>query len=270
MQVERSSVRITPSLVNTARQCGHRLAWERRHPELRRPFVKTAATARGDAVHAALAEFHRTGGAAAHSFEDLRGLLARCWSPEPYADDEECRVARLQCETELEAYYERFGGDAGTLATERTWSLLRDLDGLCTEWSGRLDWVRETDPGQALEVVDWKTGGQVPSEEALAADPAVVIYSRLAHHLVRRQRGWSARQVAFSLLFVPQLRKVTVRVTREVVRAAESELAVLARGFLAGELPVVEGPWCQWGPCPVREAGECPLFPAPELDEGEW
>ena len=44
----------------------------------------------------------------------------------------------------------------------------------------------------------------------------------------------------------------------------------LARGLECGDLAPTEGPWCGWGGgCPVRAAGQCPLFPPAQLD-GEW
>jgi hypothetical protein len=69
---------------------------------------------------------------------------------------------------------------------------------------------------------------------------------------------------------VGRAEKVTVALTREMVAEAETELARLARGVAERRLEAAEGPWCAWrGGCPVRAAGECPLFRAAEV-EGEW
>jgi RecB family exonuclease len=269
MQTGHATLKLTPSLLSALRQCGHQTLWLRDHPERRRAFVETPASARGKAMHGALAEFHRMGGAPVFSPGELKSLLRFYWTGEGHADPEEERLALLQCETELEAYYERFGRDGGTLAVERSWSLLRDLDGLRTEWAGRMDWVREL-PGGGLEVLDWKSGARNASPESLAADPITVVYGRLGRDMARRQMSWAGREVRFTLVFLGTAEKVSVQITREMVETAEAELARLARGLERGGLPAAEGAWCAWGGgCPVRAAGQCPLFPPAELD-GEW
>src|SRR5438046_1769386 len=134
-------IRLTPSSVTALRQCGFRQIWTNEGSGRRPPFIETAASARGKSVHAALAVFHRNGGSATYSLQALRAVLARRWVREGYPDEEEERLARLRSEDELEAYYETFGAEGGTLATERTWSFYRELDGMRTEWLGRLDWV---------------------------------------------------------------------------------------------------------------------------------
>jgi hypothetical protein len=269
MLVQSETIRLTPSGVAALRQCGHRELWLREHPRKRVPFQESAASARGKSLHAALALFHGTGGAEERGPEELKRLLGRCWVREGYPDEEEERLSRLQCEAMLEAYYPVFGSDGGTLATERTWSFFRDLEGLRTEWYGRLDWVREAPEG-GLEVVDWKARGQRLSPEALAADPVSVMYARLARSLAEREWGWAGGPVRFSLVYLGEAgaEKVSVPITRERVREAEAELARLARGLQAGRLAATEGVWCSWG-CPVQAAGECALFPAVAV-EGEW
>lgn len=262
------TLRLTPSLVTALARCGHRELWLRRQPGTA-PFVETAASSRGKSLHAALAAFHRQGGAAALSAAGLHELLARHWARASYPDAEAERLARRCSEAELERYYHAFGADAGTLATERSWTLHRELEGLRTEWHGRLDWLRQADDG-SLEVIDWKTCQQVPSPEALAADPAAMLQARLARALAARQRNWPTRPVRVSYLYLGTAEKVSVVVTREMIRAAEAELARLARGLRRRDLPATEGPWCAWnGGCPVQQAGQCPLFPPPEL-VGEW
>ena len=270
MQVRTATVKLTPSGVTAMRQCGHRESWLRAHPSIRPAFQETAATARGKSLHAALAAFHTIGEVAPRGLHDLKELLARNWISEGYADPEEERLARLRSEEELEAYYRAFGRDSGTLATERTWSLFRDLDGLRTEWTGRLDWVRLLPEG-VLEVVDWKSGGQMRVSEALAADPATVLYGRLGRSLARFVTEWPGGEVRFSLIFLSHgSRKISVSITREMVERAEAELAELARSLRSGRFSAAEGPWCAWnGGCPARAVGECPLFPQAQVD-GEW
>lgn len=269
MQTSTTLVKLTPSLVGGLRRCGRQTVWLRERPERRPPFVESAASARGKALHGALAEFHRMGGAAAFTKAELKSLLRFYWTGEGYPDPEEQRLAQMQCDVELETYYDRFGRETGTLAVERSWALLRDLDGLRTEWAGRMDWVREL-PNGGLEVVDWKSGGQTLAEPAVAADPATVIYARLGRDLARRQMGWAGKEIRFSLVFLGTAEKLSVVITRDMVAAAEEELTRLARGLGQGDLPAAEGAWCEWsGGCPVRRAGACPLFPPAELD-GEW
>src|SRR5207244_3310170 len=117
-----------------------------------------------------------------------------------------------------------------TVTTERSWSLLRDLGGIRTQWVGRLDWVRTPSDG-VLEVVDWKTSCRLIDTLALEADITVVMYARLARSLVQREVGWNGREVRFSHLYVAQGERVTVVITREMVAAAENALATLALGL---------------------------------------
>jgi RecB family exonuclease len=270
MQIEQEIVKLTPSLVAALRQCALHATWQRAHPEARPVFAETPATARGKSLHGALAEFHRQGGAETQTLADLRRLLGELWVREGYPDAEEEQLARLRCEAELDTYYEVFGRDGGTLATERSYSFYRNLGEVRTEWFGRIDWLRTLPEGRGIEVVDWKTHGRTVPPESLAADPVTVMYGRLARALAQRQLGWTGGPVRFSLLFLDRAEKVSVDLTREMVQAAEAELARLAHGLRHGGLPPGEGPWCFWqGGCPVRLAGECPLFPAP-TEEGEW
>lgn len=272
-RVPPAPLRLSPSRVAALRQCGRRQQWLEAHPQPR-SFVESPASARGKSLHAALAAFHRGGGARELGLADLQRLLARHWLRDGYPDAEEERLSRLQAEADLARYYDTFGHDDGTLATERTWRFYRTLDGLLTEWHGRLDWLRRD---QGLEIVDWKSGGPPCSPEALAADPATVMYGRLARSLAEQHPGthevggWPRVPVRFSLIFLERAEKVTVEISAEMVRAAEAELAALARALLAeGPLPAAEGPWCMWNAgCPARSAGACPLFPPAPL-EGEW
>ncbi len=265
-------VRLSPSLVTGARQCGFRQAWLRCRPK--QPFIETPLTAKSKSMHAALAQFHRRGGAATQDLDALLRFLRREWLGEPFSDPEEDRLARLECEAVLATYYALHGRDGGTLATEKSWNLLRPLGDHQTEWWGRMDWVRERPEG-GIEVVDWKSKSHVPSPEALAEDPVTVMYARLAREFYERRTGRTEGRVWFSHLYLDpeQPRKVSVAVSREMVRAAEAELRVLTDGLVEGALPPAEGPWCEWGGgCPVRAAGECPLYPGAEgpTEVGEW
>jgi RecB family exonuclease len=269
LEVGDGAITLTPSGVAAFRRCGFQQLWLREQGEGPRACFETPAAARGRSLHAALAEFHRNGGAATQSLAELHRLLRCSWLRQGYPDAEEERIARLRSEQELATYYETFGYDEGTLATERTWSFYRVLDGVPTHWCGRLDWLRR-EPGGGLEVIDWKSGAAWMTPEALADDPAPVLYARLGRSLAERHLNWPRVPVTFSLLCLERAEKVSVRITREMVQAAEAELAALARGLQAGDLPATEGPWCSWqGGCQVKRAGACPLFPAPPV-EGEW
>ena len=267
MRTLETLIKLTPTRVASLRQCGFQPLWLRDHPEHRRAFTETPASARGKALHAALAEFHRMGGAETYTPTDLNALLRFYWPSEGFTDAEEERLAQLQCEADLKQYYARCGRTSGTLAVERSWTLLRDLDGRRTEWAGRMDWVREL-PGGGLEIVDWKTGGRPATAEILAADPVTILYARLGRDMARRQFSWAGREIRFAHVYLGSGEKLSVQITREMVEAAEAELSRLARGLESGDLPPAEGPWCQWG-CPVKAAGACPLFPPAALD-GEW
>ena len=93
MRTLETFIKLTPTLVGTLRQCGFQPLWLRDHPGHRRAFIETPASALGKALHAALAEFHRMGGAETYTRADLNALLRSYWPGEGFTDAEEERLA---------------------------------------------------------------------------------------------------------------------------------------------------------------------------------
>ena len=187
--------------------------------KLPRYFGARAAFSFGSSLHRALQEYHQAGGPDAENPEKQVSRLQEGWIGAGYDSAEEERE-RLSLGSEiLSAYHESRGGQEGvTLFTEKT--LRSDMGEYVL--TGRLDRLDQL-PDGALEVVDYKSGGHLPTPEEVGDDLALAVYQLLC------VRTMGCPRVKASIYHLRTNQKISiVRAAAEVEPIAASVDAVFA------------------------------------------
>ena len=175
----RSTVlRVSPTRLKTYLYCPRQYyyAYVRRLPRRARGYFSF-----GTSLHAALQDFHVQGGSATQPVDQLMAQLETSWVSAGYQSPEE-QVAHFDLGQQILSEYYRtdeerrqeVGPPSETLFLERTLSIPRSGFVL----TGRVDRL-DRRPDGVLEVLDYKSGGYMPSPEDLAGDVAIGIYQVL-------------------------------------------------------------------------------------------
>lgn len=216
------------------------------------------AFAFGNAVHAAIAQFVRTGGHAKRSLDDLVELGMRNWRSEAFASEAESYEQFTRAREQLESFYFLSFPPSGSreLGVEKYASWRAARRGILA--TGRFDRVVML-PDDTLTVIDYKTGGRIPERGAVERDLQSIIYRSIAADEFRRLKP---ARIAIAYVFLAAPKVVTVSPSLEVFRErwASIETTVAAirrdRGNLQRGLPLDaafvpnRGGHCAW--CPFR------------------
>lgn len=133
----------------------------------------------GSTLHRALDEFHKQGGAATQSAEQLVDTMHSAWTSAGYASEQEESEHLEAAELFLDSYHAGHVVErAKTLFTEK--QLRADMGDFVL--MGRVDRIDEHTDGR-LEIIDYKSGRLTVGEDDVRADLAMGIYSLLAHRV---------------------------------------------------------------------------------------
>lgn len=179
-------------------------------------YVPRAAHTFGAALHRALDEYHKAGGAETQSAPQLLDRLHDTWASVGYASAEEEQNYLRSAESYLRQYHNehRIEG-ARTLLTEK--QLRCDMGEFVL--IGRIDRVDEHVDGR-IEVIDYKSGRLTVEEEDVRRDLAMGIYAYLAH------RAYPGRQICATIFALRTAARATACFGGE--RFAEIESGVRA------------------------------------------
>jgi RecB family exonuclease len=172
-------LRVSPSAIRSYRSCSYRYALDYvdRLPEEAR--VPVPAFAFGDAIHKTLAQFIRMGGPTRCSVDDIVALLMRYWRGDLFPDEAKAYAEFERARDMVEVFYYvpypmEIKREIAVEASVRWGAPRRGIVA-----TGRLDRVCLL-PDGVLEVIDYKTGQQVPTEEEAENDLQTVFYHTLA------------------------------------------------------------------------------------------
>ena len=231
--------RFSPTRLNAYRFCPRAYAFQ--YDEGLRWGGTSAGMSFGGSLHRALQVFHQEGGAAAVSVDDLKQQLAATWSAVGYTSTEEADAARVEGERLLEQHHAQ-AAEPGrvTLAVERTVQHRYDDVVLF----GKIDRL-DRRPDGALEVIDYKSGRRVPTEDDVRASLAMALYQLL---VAREHPG---TPVVTTLLHLRTGQSASVSRTDDELRVVEEDALALARQILADREKLARpGPSCLDCPYP--------------------
>jgi RecB family exonuclease len=165
--------RFSPTRLNLYRFCPRAYAFQ--YDQGLRWGGQSAAQSLGGSLHRTLQTFHDRGGAEAVSPEALKAALTERWSQAGYSSHEEAAASRALGEEILDRYHQA-AREPGreTLATEVTVQRRYDTFVLF----GKIDRL-DRRPDGALEVIDYKSGRYVYTEDDVRESLAMTVYQLL-------------------------------------------------------------------------------------------
>ena len=247
---------VTPTEAHSWAICGGFFASNRREGKERSVAYPLLL---GTAVHELIVAHDR---APATDEESLPSLVTRHWRPGRFHQSDDPR-AREEATEMLTLYHRTRATELVDLLTGECFIRTEPRDiggGLAIALSGRIDRLGRRADG-TLEVLDFKTGSTLPSEEELRADPATTAYHLLATSRFQADRivvaQWSLRSGARS----------EVPLQPSDVATGKEQLRTMVREMHGGAFSLTPGLAC--GYCPAQST--CPaLAPDPSSAENEW
>ncbi len=173
----------TPSRLNSWLDCPRRYRWsylQRPPPPKGPPWAHNSL---GAAVHNALAGWWRLP-VERRTPEAAGALLEAGWLEDGFRDPEQSGRWRTRARAMIEGYVATLDPDDEPVGVERTVGLRTDTVTL----SGRVDRIdlRGADTGEALVVVDYKTGRHLLATDDARSSLALAVYALAASRVLRR------------------------------------------------------------------------------------
>ena len=125
----------------------------------------------GESVHRALANFFRINDVELRTLENLHNLLRKNWSRRGFENEEEEKRWGLKALEMLTNFHQSSDISIKPLMIEEYLEARIDSLALC----GRIDRVDALENG-GYEIIDYKTGGEALSQEAIDSDLQLTIY----------------------------------------------------------------------------------------------
>lgn len=190
-----------------------------------------------------------------------RGM--RCDSPDvrDRAIEDGVRLINQYLVWQREYRYSLVGAELAITTTAEPVSGQNDLRVFLT---GRLDYLGDRLDGIPV-IVDYKTGGALPTTYELSALPSTTIYALLALWWKRRLNRHTLEAIEVGRLYLRTGLYVATTVTLDGIRAGRAGIVEMATAIAAGEYQLTPGGHCRWSPhvitCPAFNTDAGRLFP---------
>lgn len=197
---------------------------------LRIPTPQTAAQSFGTSMHNVLADFYQRllrGEKVAPS--DLPTLIEKNWISEGFSSKAHEKVTKKQAEAVLTNYIKnhfdpkQIAKGGITLELPFNFFLKQKESGTPLKVGGRIDRI-DTIANGKIEIVDYKTGSNVPTEEKLKGDLQLTVYALAATEVNHSALRKKPEDILLSLHFLEADKKITTVRTKEQLEAAKELL----------------------------------------------
>lgn len=188
---------------------------------LKIPTPQTTAQTFGTSIHAALRDFYqrRTAEAQVH-VSDIAKILKRVWIAEGYQSKEHETIAFERAVSLLEDYLTtELATNPHPIALELPFEFFVNR----LRVGGRIDRIDEL-PDGSIEIIDYKTGANVPTEKEVAKNLQLTTYALAAASIHDKVFQRNPDQILLSLYYIEQGKKLTTTRTPEQLEAAKEEL----------------------------------------------
>lgn len=208
---------------------------------LKIPTPPTAAQSFGTSVHATLRDFYQ---------HFLRGdkvktdkaldILETNWINEGYGSREHENKLKEKAKEIITSYLkENF--DEGNLPLVLEMPFEFRIENL--RIGGRIDRV-DSLPGNKIEIIDYKTGSNIPEPNKLLTDTQLTIYALAATMVADKILGRKPEEVVLSLLYLEGNKKLTTTRTRQQLEEAKKEILQKADLIAKSEFLCAGGNLC--------------------------
>ncbi len=208
---------------------------------LKIPTPPTAAQSFGISVHNTLRDFYQ-----AHKrgekikISNIEKLLNNNWINEGYLSKKHLNEAFLKAKKEITNYLKKnFDKKKLPLLTEYSFNFfIRKL-----KIGGIMDRVDSLENGK-IEIIDYKTGGKLPTQKEMDNNLQLTIYALAAVEVREKHLNKSFDQVKLSLCFLEKDKKLTTTRTKEQLEEAKKEILKIADEIATSDFKCSNSPLC--------------------------
>lgn len=213
---------------------------------LKVPYQMTPPLSFGVSVHSALKDYYHAW-MQENKSEDIEVLLKKKWIDEGYSSKEHQKEAFERAQFILKEYIKENFKPDGTkpLAVEIPFQFVLNLPKRPPlKLAGRIDRVDKLD-GNKIEIIDYKTGTNIPDEKELAKNLQLTLYALAATKVHDDIFGKKPEEVVLSLHYLEKGGKLTTFRTQEQLEAAETEILQKIEEIENSDLTCSKGALCQ-------------------------
>ncbi len=206
------------------------------------PTPQTSAQAFGTSVHACLRDFYqrKTAGEKV-AISDIQTILERVWTPEGYQSREHEKRAFAKAVTIIEEHVTgEFSTNPKPIALELPFEFFINK----LRIGGRIDRIDEL-PNGAIEIIDYKTGTNIPTEKELAKNLQLTTYALAAVTMKDNNFQRNSDEILLSLYYLEKGKKLTTTRTPEQLEEAKQELLLAAETIEQSDFSCSGSIFCQ-------------------------
>lgn len=209
---------------------------------LKVPTPQTTAQTFGTSIHAALREFYQRRIAKKEvKISDIASILKQVWIHEGYESRQHEEKAFDRAVTVLEDY---LTAELATNPNPIALELPFDFYVNRLRIGGRIDRVDEL-PDGSIEIIDYKTGANIPTEKEVAKNLQLTTYALAASNIQDKVFQRNPNQILLSLYYVEQGKKLTTTRTPEQLEEAKEELLEAAKEIEQSNFTCSKSIFCQ-------------------------
>jgi DNA helicase II / ATP-dependent DNA helicase PcrA len=185
---------------------------------LKIPTLQTSAQSFGTSVHAALRNFYQnppTGNKL--NIRDIEKIVNDAWINEGYSSKTHEKKA-LEKATKIVSAYLTKNFNKHNLPIELEYPFNFNLNGI--KIAGRIDRIDKLD-GNKIEIIDYKTGDNVPTPKKLEEDLQLTFYALAANEVKDKTLGKEPEDIILSLYYLEKEIKLTTTRSKEQLKEAK-------------------------------------------------
>ena len=190
------------------------------------------------------------------SKELIGETLKRNWCREGYKSKAHQEKAFVKAGAMVRAYFEsEYDPKVKTLVLEKGFNVVlptkKKERGL--KVGGKIDRIDETDGG--IEIIDYKTGANVPTQKEVDHDLQLTIYALAATQLIEKPFGKKPEEIKLTLYYFDGQKKLTTKRTQEQLKEAIGEIYEIRREIEESDFKCSGGYFCR--NCEYRMFCDC-------------
>lgn len=186
---------------------------------LKIPTPQTAAQSFGTSVHSVLRDFYKLWVSGEKiPIDQVQKLLENVWITEGYASKTHEKTAKEKAKTIITSYLKKNFSKSGNLPIALELPFLFTVRKL--KVGGRIDRIDALNKGK-IEIIDYKTGSNIPSEKELDQNQQLTFYALAATEVKDNLLGKNPEDIVLSLHYLEEEKKFTTTRTKEQLEEAK-------------------------------------------------